>query len=118
MHSALQKQIHGDSVKAWEMDLYHARSCLAILERCGPTHSTASWMHNQLTDLLRCVSNFTPFGPSVPLPQDYLLTIPESSMGEELLERIRLSIKLLVRLCGPFENLGEYGMQEASGSPA
>ncbi|KAK8013451.1 hypothetical protein PG991_009044 [Apiospora marii] len=118
MHSALQKQIHGDSANSWKMDLHHARSCLTILERCGPAQSTTSQMHNQLADLLRCVANFTPFGPlvpsttimPVPLPQDYLLTIPEAGVSEEISGRIRLSVKLLVRLCGPFENVGEYGM--------
>ncbi|KAK8869196.1 hypothetical protein PGQ11_007774 [Apiospora arundinis] len=118
MHSALQKQIHGGSVKSWTMDLRHARSCLAILERCGPAHSTTSRMYNQLADLLRCIANFTPFGPSVLLPQDYPLTIPETDIGEEISERIHLSVKLLVRLCGPFENMGKYGMQEAYGSSA
>ncbi|KAK8072436.1 hypothetical protein PG996_005784 [Apiospora saccharicola] len=108
------------------MDLYHARSCLTILERCGSAHSTTSRMHNQLADLLRCVADFTPFGPlvpsttivSVPLRQDYLLTIPEAGVGEELSGRIRLSVKLLVRLCGPFENVGEYGIRQACGSLA
>ncbi|KAK7928785.1 hypothetical protein PG985_005783 [Apiospora marii] len=118
MHSALQKQIHGGSVKSWKMDLHHAQSCLAILERCGPAHSTTSRMHNQLADLLPSVANFTLFGPSAPLPQDYPLTIPETGVGEGISERVRLSVTLLVRLCGPFENLGEYGMQEAWGSPA
>ncbi|KAK8029509.1 hypothetical protein PG993_010800 [Apiospora rasikravindrae] len=117
MHSVLQKQIHGDLVKSWTMDLHHAQFCLAILERCGLAHSTTSRMQNQLANLLRCVANFTPFGPSVLLPQDYPLTIPEAGVGEEISERMRLSVKLLVRLCGPFNNLDNYGMQVAYGSP-
>ncbi|KAK8087360.1 hypothetical protein PG994_002334 [Apiospora phragmitis] len=125
MHSVLQQQIHGDSIEAWSLNLQHAQSCLAILERCGPADSTISHMHNQLAALLRRVADFQPPRSSVHsaevfLPPDYLLTIPEGSQGEAMSERIQLSMTLLVRLCGPFafENLSEFGMVEAWGSPA
>ncbi|KAK6825502.1 hypothetical protein PG987_012996 [Apiospora arundinis] len=137
MHSALQKQIHGDSIDSWTVDLHYAQSCLAILERCGPVDSSTGRMHNQLADLFRRVAHYKkpqqpmPLSPIImppitetmmpiyPLPHDYLLIIPESGgVSEDMSERIRLSMLLLVRLCGPFENLGEYGMQEAYGSPA
>ncbi|KAK8011925.1 GroES-like protein [Apiospora arundinis] len=127
MHSTLQKQIYGDSVESWTVDLHHAQSCIAVLERCGPADSTISRMHNQLADLFRRVANFTPLElslmPSItitsaPIPQDYLLTVPEGGVSEEMPERIRLSTSLLVRLCGPFENLGEFGVQETYGRPA
>ncbi|KAK6850389.1 hypothetical protein PG987_000023 [Apiospora arundinis] len=120
IHSTLQKQIYGDSVESWTVDLHHAQSCIAVLERCGPADSTISRMHNQLADLFRRVAKFTPLElslmPSItiisaPIPQDYLLTVPEGGVSEEMSERIRLSTSLLVRLCGPFENLGEFGVQ-------
>ncbi|KAK6843943.1 hypothetical protein PG987_004803 [Apiospora arundinis] len=83
-------------------------------------------MHNQLADLFRRVANVTPLEPSLmpsitiisaQIPQDYLLTVPEGGMSEEMLERIRLSTSLLARLYGPFEKLGEFGVQESYGSP-
>ncbi|KAK8108068.1 uncharacterized protein PG998_010081 [Apiospora kogelbergensis] len=133
MHSVLQKQIHRDSIESWTVDLQYAQSCLAILERCGPADSATGRMHDQLTDIFRHVADFKPSPPAVALvpmtmtmtvspidgiPLDYLLTLPECGVGEEMSERINLSMTLLVRLCGPFEDLGEYGMQEAYGSPA
>ncbi|KAK7947894.1 uncharacterized protein PG986_008780 [Apiospora aurea] len=126
LHSVLQQQLHGDSMANWNINLQHAHSCLAILERCGPADSTISHMHNQLAGILRRVADYTgpmhpaltPLVPNV-LPSDYLLTIPEGVEGDDAMaERVQLSTTLLVRLCGPFQNLGEYGILEARGNPA
>ncbi|KAK8094891.1 hypothetical protein PG997_001576 [Apiospora hydei] len=126
MHSVLQQQLHGDSMANWTINLQHAHSCLVILERCGPADSTISHMHNQLAAISRRVADYKgprhpapiPLVPTV-LPPEYLLTIPEGAEGDDAMaDRLQLSTTLLVRLCGPFENLGEYGMLEACGSPA
>ncbi|KAK8133539.1 hypothetical protein PG984_005551 [Apiospora sp. TS-2023a] len=130
LHSVLQQQIHGDSTESWTVNLQHARSCLAILERCGPADSTISQMHSQLDTIHRQVAGFAqPHKPSgmIPpalafLPPDYLLTLPETNIeGATASDRVRLSRNLLVRLCGPFENMHHCGMLEtymSPGSPA
>ncbi|KAK8038676.1 hypothetical protein PG993_007087 [Apiospora rasikravindrae] len=125
MQSVLQQQIHGDSIENWSRNMQHAQSCLAILERCGSADSTVTQMHNQLASIFRRAADFDPSKtPSVPaplvaIPPGYLLTIPQGIEGNDTLsERLQLSTSLLVRLCGPFGNVGEHGMLESGGSPA
>ncbi|KAK7977020.1 hypothetical protein PG988_004510 [Apiospora saccharicola] len=130
LHSVLQQQIHGDSTESWTVNLQHARSCLAILERCRSADSTISQMHSQLTTIHRQVADFAePHRPSgvissalAFLPSDYLLTLPETNIeGAPASDRVRLSRNLMVRLCGPFENMHHCGMLEtymSPGSPA
>ncbi|KAK8025345.1 hypothetical protein PG990_003168 [Apiospora arundinis] len=94
----------------------HAQPTGRPLSPCGPLQE-ATATHAPISD--NNASYNRNDDANRPLPHDYLLTIPESGgVSEDMSERIRLSMSLLVRLCGPFENLGEYGMQEAYGSPA
>ncbi|KAK7921640.1 hypothetical protein PG985_009662 [Apiospora marii] len=116
--------------ESWTVNLQHAQSCLAILDRCGPADSTISQMHSQLAAIFRHAGGFTPqprsLGHAPPaslvfLPPDYLLTLPDIIVGDAALERVRLSRSLLVRLCGPFENMDQWGMSETymiPGDPA
>lgn len=106
------------------MNLQHAQSCLAVLERCGPADSTISQMRSQLATIYRRAADFAqPHQPPVPaalsfLPPDYLLTLPEINEGDAAMsDRVRLSRSLLVKLCGPFENMGHCGMLETHMSP-
>ena len=121
LHAVLQQQLHGDSRESVAVNLQRAQSCLAILEHCGSADSIISQMHSQLATLFRCAGGLDspprPPGhappPLVFLPPDYLLTLPEALAGDAALERVRLSKNLLVRLCGPFEDMDQCGMPEA-----
>ncbi|KAK8013761.1 hypothetical protein PG991_009354 [Apiospora marii] len=126
LHAVLQHQIHGDATEFWQANLEHARSCLAVLERCRTGDSTISHLHAQLAALFGPVASFQPSQPSTKTaphaPMSLaanLLTLPEDAQDDDAMaERIWLSMDLLVRLCGPFENLGEHSMLEAHMNPS
>ncbi|KAK8087906.1 hypothetical protein PG997_002867 [Apiospora hydei] len=72
--------MHGDATASWQVNLQHARSCLAILPRCASLDSTIVDMHAQLAALFDPVANFQPSRPSMttaPRAPDFLLTLLE-----------------------------------------